>query len=1604
MCLRGGRHWLGVSHDSSNESSSSDEDEATDFLSDLLDTGASKNLLRSQQSQPSQGIVAATAVTAAAATGLALSSMSGYSSKSSSAASGVGASGSSSYDGGRDGEIAGAVALADAGEMGCQLHPSLKFAFERSGLAAGEQEAFARALTAQEFAPGSYIVRQGDSAALGELFIVTEGEVVVTRNASAAEIASAPPSLVIAAGTSDRSCNGCAHYELIVAHLYEGHVFGEAALLEEGGGLRNANVRVLAGAVQCLALSRMHFAPFLARNPAFRAMVGEVVKGRAAAAARRAELLRAHGGAVAPPEERRHDARVSQVVVKGRTPEGRRVINGYVLLRRIGRGAFGTVYLASSLAHDKQYAIKVVSRSLLRRQRQASTRAQPGSPAPTADDLFREAVVMKRLAHPNVVALYELIDDPAAGCVYLVQEFCELGPALASEGVGAAALPASLARRYTRDMLQGLSYLHSQGIVHRDVKPQNLLIGADGRARLADFGTAAIVGSGDRLSLRDVAGTPAFQPPELFGDCCGGSSDNGCSDVKTYAARAVDVWAVGVTLHWLVTGETPFPASNELELAERLRNEDFVPVATAVRQDPHLRHLLQRCLTRDPTRRATLADVMVHDWITEEGVSPLPIMNYVPLGLTTQAGMCASGDASRSQAAVVQEASVAATSIAAAPISAALSSQTCVQQALLSKLPPRADDGEHLSIAHAPAHLPIASPTAASRRSARRAGAAPCSGSLQPAATASLQDASQRAWEASQEHARHLRALRARQRAAMDRHRVSISDLRPSHHPYLLSSAAVIDVTLDDLGIVTAPTPSPAVAPATDTSVSEAKEGEQKAFADSRANAGAVLKRMSNFVMVKGGSGGGSGGGDGWGTADDAGGSCGGGGGGGGAPPSRMVVFTKPERAALQQHTFAGSVACERTKAAGPSKQASTRLKKFSSSIIGRRAAAMLADQAASSAGSCDEVVGGAGIDRDVASLGPPCVPRSPLPFEPQQPSCKPYGSGSEGEQGPSAKNGDKLHAAASIDAAGAPVVGNANSSSSGGGGVGGGNQDDSDSSSLRSDAEVVDDCCSHDGIRELAPALCRLLEGNNRHVGGQDCWLAFEADADLAPLTDDEAVQWRRRRRTGDIAALGLTYGLAETAGARPTMEDRSVACAPLLLQPPLTVEGSNDKAANLVAPAALFCMFDGHNGSRVAALLAEQLPARIRSALTPGSEDEIAQAQAKSAPSRAESRTLLSRLSCNSASHATTDVERAEANAIQPLSAVRRTTSGFSGSGCKQSSSSLSSPQSFSPQSSLLTMPPPLLPPSSSPLAPTSQSHKIARSEAGDGAGAVSDSSDIAELRFVYDALSDAFLDMDDACLADCPSVAASASSAASAAAAVAAAAAEASKAGSSAGSFSKMTARSIAEKGAGGVAAGGTGVAHMMRGGGSAAGSTALAVLLRAYATNGEGGGSNGALTAFCANAGDSRAVLCRGGTKVDLSFDHVCSRPDEAARITDAGGRIVGGRLFGVLAVSRAMGDADYKAAIPGGSGGGTLIANPEIVHERLGSCDEFIIIACDGVWDVLSSQQAVDCVRRALFNTEGDAARAARVLIDKALARGSTDNCSAIVVCLNPVLE
>lgn len=148
---------------------------------------------------------------------------------------------------------------------------------------------------------------------------------------------------------------------------------------------------------------------------------------------------------------------------------------------------------------------------------------------------------------------------------------------------------------------------------------------------------------------------------------------------------------------------------------------------------------------------------------------------------------------------------------------------------------------------------------------------------------------------------------------------------------------------------------------------------------------------------------------------------------------------------------------------------------------------------------------------------------------------------------------------------------------------------------------------------------------------------------------------------------------------------------------------------------------------------------------------------------------------------------------------------------------------------------------------------------------------------------------------------------------------------------------------------------------------------------------------------ANVGDCRAVLCRGGKAVDMSFDHKSTFEPERRRVEELGGYFEGEYIYGELAVTRALGDWSLKRYSSLGGSLSPLISDPEIKQVVLTEEDEFLIMGCDGVWDVMTSQYAVTFARQGL-RRHGDPKRCAMELGREAFRLNSADNVTVLVIC------
>jgi serine/threonine protein kinase len=260
-------------------------------------------------------------------------------------------------------------------------------------------------------------------------------------------------------------------------------------------------------------------------------------------------------------------------------------IPGYEVLGELGRGGMGVVYKARQVKADRLVALKLMLHA-----------GHAGSKARERFSLEVQAVA--RLQHPNIVQLYEVGETD--GLPYFTLEYVP-GGALSKKidqslmtGREVAAMMAVMAR--------AISYAHRNGVIHRDLKPGNVLIATDGAPKIADFGLARKLEEDTHLTHTGaVVGTPSYMAPEQ-------------ASGETGAGPSVDIYALGAILYELLTGRPPFTGPTVIDIFDQLRNtEPLPPSAFQPRVPRDLETICLKCLQKDAARRYASADELADD-------------------------------------------------------------------------------------------------------------------------------------------------------------------------------------------------------------------------------------------------------------------------------------------------------------------------------------------------------------------------------------------------------------------------------------------------------------------------------------------------------------------------------------------------------------------------------------------------------------------------------------------------------------------------------------------------------------------------------------------------------------------------------------------------------------------------------------------------------------------------------------------------------------------------------------------------------------------------------------------------------------------------------
>ncbi|KAK7268917.1 hypothetical protein RIF29_21627 [Crotalaria pallida] len=269
------------------------------------------------------------------------------------------------------------------------------------------------------------------------------------------------------------------------------------------------------------------------------------------------------------------------------------ILGKYQLTRLLGRGSFAKVYLARSLIDGATVAVKVIDKA-----KTVDAAMEPR--------IVREIDAMRRLQdHPNILKIHEVMASKTK--IHLVVEFAA-GGELFSKINRRGKMPENTARRLFQQLVSALRFCHRNGVAHRDLKPQNLLLDGEGNLKVSDFGLSALPEHLKNGLLHTACGTPAYTAPEILRRSGG------------YDGSKADAWSCGLILFVLLAGHLPFDDSNIAAMCKVISRRDFrIPDWIS----KPARFVIHRLLDPNPGTRMSLESLFNNSWF-KKSLKPEP--------------------------------------------------------------------------------------------------------------------------------------------------------------------------------------------------------------------------------------------------------------------------------------------------------------------------------------------------------------------------------------------------------------------------------------------------------------------------------------------------------------------------------------------------------------------------------------------------------------------------------------------------------------------------------------------------------------------------------------------------------------------------------------------------------------------------------------------------------------------------------------------------------------------------------------------------------------------------------------------------------------------
>jgi len=331
-----------------------------------------------------------------------------------------------------------------------------------------------------------------------------------------------------------------------------------------------------------------------------------------------------------------------------RNSEGEKFYNEYKYIKYLGEGTFSKVKLV--IKNNQFYAMKVIDKKLLRKNNKGFSRDENGELIISSmlEDALKEIAILKKCNHKNIIKLYEILYDDEKEKLYLILEYCPKGPLIIYnedndnfeinknyfinkdfyknlnnednnsiieneiEKIKKDNYSEDEIRYFLRQIIKGVSYLHHNGIIHKDLKPDNILISHTNKIKITDFNVSSLLKDkkNDKIGKK-IEGTLYFRAPET---CISEENENSDFDIR---GKPLDIWSIGIIAYILAYKKFPFNNDNIMELFDIIEKGNYIIPDN--RMSNGFIEFLNMCLEKNPKKRASIWKLKKMKWINEKG-------------------------------------------------------------------------------------------------------------------------------------------------------------------------------------------------------------------------------------------------------------------------------------------------------------------------------------------------------------------------------------------------------------------------------------------------------------------------------------------------------------------------------------------------------------------------------------------------------------------------------------------------------------------------------------------------------------------------------------------------------------------------------------------------------------------------------------------------------------------------------------------------------------------------------------------------------------------------------------------------------------------------